>query len=377
MNIKEFIKNNPYRVLGVATTDSHATLMSNNSRMKAFASIGKTVSFPQDYDRVFGEKPERHPYALASALTALSSPEGRLRHGMFWFMNLTATDAVALTVLAQTGNPMEARRIWERGEQDMSSVQNQMVCCLLMDSRAYAKAIQDAFYLYACFGGDFISTVCGGFNVITPDKLMPLFMEELVKVAEGDCRLWDKAVKRCNHAPFDGLWAEAKARPLLEKLQDLLNVAKSTERLTPQDHLDISYHLMNQTEPLLNPLKALCAAYPKLLSRYSTIADTIAEKVLDWEITYWNRTPWHSSMEKQVLPLLRFCYRYAYSVRFKNRCQENINIVLGRKKDARLFPNGMPDNLVLESDRKKRDAGISGILAAIRERNALSYKKRD
>lgn len=365
MRIKDYIRNSPYRVLGVATNDSSATLMSNNSRIKAFASIGKTVSFPQDYDRVFGEKPERQPSALASALTALSTPESRLRHGIFWFMNLTATDAKALTVLAQTGNPKEARCIWEKGEQNMSAVQNQLVCSLLMDPRAYSRAIHDAFYLYAFYGSDFVATVSGGFNIIDPDKLMPMFMEEIIKVSEGDCHSWDKAVKRCNQAPLDNLWAEAKALPLLTKLQDALNVARSTERKTPKDHLDIASRLMNQAEPLLRPLKALASAHPKLLSRYSTIADTVAEEVIDREITYWNRTSWHAGKREEAMPLLCFCYRYACSVRFKNRSKENINIVLGRSKDACLFPNGKPDKLTSESDRKKRNAGICAILSAL------------
>ena len=40
MNIKDFIQNNPYRVLGVFTTDSSGVIASNSSKMKAFAAIG-------------------------------------------------------------------------------------------------------------------------------------------------------------------------------------------------------------------------------------------------------------------------------------------------------------------------------------------------
>jgi len=55
----------------------------------------------------------------------------------------------------------------------------------------------------------------------------------------------------------------------------------------------------------------------------------------------------------------------------------NINIVMGRKKEARLFPNGKPDKLNLESDRKNRNSGISAILAAIVERIATQYPPRE
>ena len=366
MNIRDYIKNNPYRVLGIATTDSSATLMSNNSRIKAFASIGKEVSFPFDFDSVFGEKPKRHPDHMAAAMSALSTPEGRLRYGMFWFMNITPTDARALAALAQGCDLVEARKIWEEGEQNMSSLQNQLVCCLLKDTRSYSKALQLAHTLYYIYGTEFILAVGNGFEVVASEKLLSTFFTEIVKASEGDCKCWDKAVARCDQVRFSSLWAEAKAFPLLEKLQDALNVAQSTERMKPQDHFAIAFRLMKQAEPLLKQLKALASVHPKLQSRYSTIADTIAEEVLDREITYWNRSPWSRRQKEKVMPLMCFCYRYACYVRFKKRCKENINRVLGRKEDAPLFPNGKPDNHSA-SDRKKCNAGISGILLALQE----------
>lgn len=297
---------------------------------------------------------------------------------MFWFVNDTATDAEALTVLAQSGSLLKARRVWDKAGQGFSVTHNTIVCNLLMGPNEYPSAVSLACHYYDFLGEEIASSVRGSFSGDTNyDALMSVFLEEVVKSAEGDFHWWDEAVRIGSNGWLDDLWPEAKAKPLLEQLQEAFNVAISTERLTPQDHFDIACPLMNQAEPLLRLLKALCSAYPKLLSRYTTIADTIAEEVLDRVIIYSLRSEWHLNKNEQILPLYCLCYRYACSVRFKNRCQENINIVLGRKKDARLFPNGEPDNLVLESERKKRNAGICGILAAIRERTTLSYKKLD
>ena len=369
MRIKDYIKNNPYRVLGVVTNGSSATLVSHNSQMKAYASIGKSVSFPHDLDMTFGERPQRQPLALTSAMAALSTPEGRLRHAMFWFMNMTDTDTKALAVLVQTGSTMKARLIWEKGEQNMSSVQNQLMCNLLMDPRAYAKAIQNAYTLYAIFGKEFITTVSGGINITDSDQLMPLFMAEIVKVSGKDTVLWDKAVERCHHTPIANLWVESKATSLITKLQEILNAARSSECKTPQGHYNIARNLMHQAEPFLKELKTLTNKHHSLLSRYTAIADTLCEFILDEEIAYYNRSGWSPGKGERVLPLQRFCYRYAAAVRFKNRCKENINIVLGRKEDAPLFPDGMPDNLT-EKERKKRNAGICAILSALENHSA-------
>ena len=365
MNIKDYIQNNPFRVMGVFTNDSANILSSNHSCMKAFAAIGKDVAFSQDMVNVFGSKPIRHADALATSIAAISSPEGRLRNGLFWFMNFTATDAKALAALALDGNLLEARQIWEEGEQNMSSLQNQLMCCLLKDPRSYSKALQLAMSLYTKYAHEFILTVSNGFNTITPDSLMPTFLAEIVKASDGKCWWWDKAVKRSGNESVAHLWSEAKAALHISKLQDALNVAKTTEIHSTQDNYDIAVRLMQQAEPHLKVLKELKEGYPLLLSRYATIADTLCEEILNREIAYYNHIGWFVDKKDQVLPLLRFCYRYAATIRFKDRCRLNINITMGRKTDAPLFPNGMPDKLLFGGERKKRNAGICAILAAL------------
>ncbi len=368
MKFKDFIQNNPFRVMGVFTNDSSDIISTNNSRMKAFAVIGKVVSFWQDMISVFGTEPNRQVETLASGVAALSSSEGRLRSGLFWFMNLNATDARALAALARGGDLLEARKIWKDGEQNMSSLQNQLMCCLLKDPRSYSKALQLASTLYRKYGHDFVVTVCNGFEVVSPDQLMSMFLTEIVKATDGDCCWWDKAVKRQGSKAIDLQWTEAKAMLHLSKLQDALNVAKTTEIHSTKDNYDIAVALMKQAEPHLKALKALNDGHPALLSRYATIADSVCEEILNREIEYYNHIGWYSGKADRVLVLKRFCYRYAATVRFKDRCRLNINIVMGRSSNAPVFPNGMPDKLFFESDRKKRNAGICAILDAVREK---------
>ena len=368
MRIKDFIQNNPFRGMGVATNDSSTILSSANSRIKVYATIGRSVSFPMDMDIVFGGKPNRSQSLSASYMSSLSVPVDRLRHGLFWFMNITTVDGHALSVLRQTGDLLEARKLWENAEENMSSLQNRLVCCLLKDPRSYSKAIQIASRLYECYGSELIRTVSNGFNVITPDRLLLMFLEEIVKCSDDDIVCWDKAVKRAGIARIDNLWTEAKSTQLVTRIQQALNVAQSTECLSAHAHYDIAYNLMKQTEPILKTLKSLSDSHPVLLSRYSTIAEAVGEFVLDNEIEYCNNIGWYIDETDKMLEIERFCYRYANTVRFKDRCRLNINITLGRNDNAPLFPNGTPDNLLLESDRMERNAGLCAILSTIRNR---------
>lgn len=381
MNIKDFIKDNPYRVMGVFTNDSSNILSANNSRMKAYATIGKSVQLPKDLPNIFGDSPNRRPESLMASMAALSSPQSRLLGGLFWFMNLTATDAKALEALAQGGSLLESRRIWESSEQNMSALQNQLVCSLLMDPRSYSRALQLASTLYEEFGQQLITTLTNGFDLITPDQLMTTFLTEILTASDGDCASWDKAVKRLadtsqarSHRRFTHLnaiqpqWTQVKANRHIKLLQDALNVAKTTEIHSTQDNFDIAHQLMSHAQPHLKKLEELWRQHPStLLSRYATIADTVCEEILEREITYYNHIGFFPGKTKQVLTLLRFCYRHAATIRLKDRCRLNINRTLWRKEDAPLFPNGTPDDLLLESERKKRNATLAAILSALSE----------
>lgn len=373
MRIKDYIQNNPYRVIGVAINDSSDVVSSHYSRMKAYSAIGKTICYPMDMNNVFGIEPNRNIENLFSCQASLYAPGTRLLNGMFWFMNITDTDAVTLAALARDGDLLAARKTWADGPQDMSALQNQLVCCLLKDPRSYSRALHIANLLYCKYGKEFISTIGCGFDVIAPDALMPAFLSEIINTTGGRCFWWDKAVARLGDERISRQWADVKACYHIKKMRDALNVAQATEYSKPEDNCNIAMLLMKTSEPHLNTLKPIVDSYPFLLSRYVTVADTVCEEILDQTIRYYNESEWSFYVEERSFELDRFCYRYAATPRLKKRCMLNLNRVIGRSDDAPLFANGTPDNLCSEADREKRNAGICGILSALENRHNSLY----
>ena len=367
MKTKEHIQQNPYRVMGVCTTDPLSHISWQNSRMKAHAAINKEVCCMMDMAAVFGSRPGRQAEALSAANTALCSPMGRLTHGLFWFMSLTDTDASVLETLAMDGDLMAAEKAWEMDTGGMSSLQNRMVCCLLRGSRYYPKALRLASRLYATHGSAFIRLVSKGFDVITPDRLMPAFLAEVIRHSEGKDAQWEKAVERLGDETIALQWAEAKAEALIAVLRDALYVAKAAEIHEALDHYRIAIALKKLADPLLKSLRRLRERHPVLLSRYASIADEVCEEVTSRGISYHNRSAWFPGKKERVLELERFCYRHAMSLHGKRKAQENVNMSLGRPIMAPLFPNASPDRLTA-GDRMKANAGIMAILNALRER---------
>ena len=364
MKTIDFIKSNPYRVMGMASNQPTSTMASNLTRLKAFSSIGKQTAFPIDMDSVLKDAPERSSAAIHKAMAALSSPKGRLDHGLFWFMNMNETDAKILSALAKDGNLTAAREAWALETPGMSAMQNQVVCYLLMGPEHYVHALRFAIVMYQIRGKELISTICMGLDTAKADDLMATFMENIVEFTDGDWQSWDTAVGLLDCSTEERLWAEAKANHIIKKLDDALNAAKAATIHCTRDNFDLATKLMNVSGPLLASLRQLRENCPALLSRQETVADNVCKEILQKAISYYNDGGWlFEPTEKMMEPYL-FSHQNSESARFKKRCELNMNIILGRDHEAPFFSNGKPDNLSAQ-DREKANMGIRGIVSSL------------
>ena len=92
----KLIKHNPYRTLGVLSNTPLRERIANQNKLNAFAKIGKSVIFPYDFDGIIEEVPLRTPENIAAAITAINLDSYQLKHSLFWFINASPIDGVAL-----------------------------------------------------------------------------------------------------------------------------------------------------------------------------------------------------------------------------------------------------------------------------------------
>ena len=93
-----YIENNPYRVLGVLSNSSMKEIVSNYGKIKAFAKTGKAISFDNDFVKLLGTL-NRDSHSISDAYNAISLPKDRLVAGLFWFIQDSPIDEVALNKL--------------------------------------------------------------------------------------------------------------------------------------------------------------------------------------------------------------------------------------------------------------------------------------
>lgn len=362
--MKTFIQRNPFRILGIASNADANETVRNCNMIKAMSLIGRNVSFKTDLTNLFKDGDvKRSKEVVMLAQSEISYPMNHLKYGMFWFMKGTEADEEAIGMMAE--NQMSAARAKLTKIREMSGVQNLMMTYLVGGRPNYKKAIMLAIKLFDVFGDEYVKTLSLGCNLILKDELLPMYLDLLYnEVSDKDelCKVADEI----SDESFIKAWTKVIANATNKYLQKEFNIAQTTECIKVNDHYRIAVNLKEQTEDALSRLRSYAKKDESVASIYNTIADKISEEVLDHSISYYNGSIYGRILKSRCASLERFSYQFAVSPYLRLRVQHNLNITLGRNKDAPLFPNGKADERT-ERDRKVCNSMIAGILSALTE----------
>ena len=185
-----FLKNisqNPYRILGVTANTPKKDIIANVNKFKAFLKVGKHISGPFDSIPGIGQV-ERTIETIESAEKALELPIDQLRWSMFWFVNKTPIDKIALNHV-QSGNIDKAIDIWSKVE-SVSSLINLTVSELIRQN--WAEATLHADKLFAAYTNSICSLVDDTLS-LTQAQLIRLFMDSIAEDNYGVLRAMYRA----------------------------------------------------------------------------------------------------------------------------------------------------------------------------------------
>lgn len=362
--MKTFIQHNPFRILGIASNADANETVRNCNMIKAMSLVGRNVSFKTDLTNLFQDgEVKRSKEDVMLAQSEISYPMNHLKYGMFWFMNGTDADEEAISLMAD--NQMSAARAKLTKIREMSAGQNLMMTYLVGSRPNYKKAIMLAIKLFDLFGDEYVKTLSLGCNLIPKDELLPMYLDLLYnEVSDKDelCKVADEI----NNESFVKAWAKVVANATNKYLQKEYNISQTAECIKADDHYRIAVNLKEHTEDALTRLRNYAKKDESVASIYNTIADKISEEVLNHSIEYYNGSTYGRTIKSCCASLERFSYQFAVSPYLRLRVQKNLNILLGRNKDAPLFPNGKADDRS-DRDRTVCNSIIAGILSVLTE----------
>lgn len=313
MSIPKLLTDNPYRVLGVYSNSPKRDILSNLNKAKAFVRVGRPVTYEIDLPQLITAC-KRDQTTIDQALAALELPVDRLRHSMFWFMNATQFDKIALNHLS-SGNLAQAREIWSRQE-NVSSLLNRMACAVI-ESHATVLAV-NADKLFCNHAAEYCSTIDETLK-LSPRELIEIFLDAVKK--DGTINIENLVNVPGTSSTWKQVLEQSLVQPLIDQITSDINDAKAASGSVANYNAGIK--LMNSTKAPLAKLKRLLGASNM---SYQMIADKLAQTILQCGINYFNDSDDDDAPQK-ASTLQDYALSIAVGQLVKQRCQENVNIL--------------------------------------------------
>jgi hypothetical protein len=320
----DIIANNPFRILGVWSNAKQADIVRNVSKMKAYLNVGKTIDFPTDMEGLLSSL-NRSMQLAQTAQAAINLPNDKIRYALFWFCNADPIDSTGLSNLA-SGDSEKAKTIFTKKD-SYSSLVNRAVLALIQSDysaaiSAYSTLIHDSTYLDL-----FCSSICGETFQISEDSLSHMLFDELLKEVKA------KALLQLIVNDADKAYVtEAALKEPLSKIATEINKAKSVSGTDAEASLKAGRSLIRNTKANLAEVKSLVGATS---IQYTSAADNLAKQILQCGINYFNNTDDDNDIET-ALDIQQYALSIAVGKLVKDRCKQNVDILLKRKEQSSL-----------------------------------------
>lgn len=342
------IIDNPLRILGVFSDTPKKEIVANLGKLRAFAKTGKILSFDSDFTELLGPV-NRTIESIEKANNDISLPKDKLQAGMFWFMQHTENDKLALDCLKR-GDSNEAMEIIQK-KGNYSGVVNMAVLSLILNKwdvalysyayllesdlrrRALIKAFTNTEDLYSEEDlADYISSkLIQDFpNAHWVDQLQHENVElgektYLFKSRFANSKLVIQLTNKC-------------VTQIKKEIDLVLSKASSVSRKDTNANLKMAESVQNECKYLLKELRHALGKNDRI---YQDYADNVANQILDNCIDYYNNDTDNPKRERNVIKFIRFAFRTAEGKISKERAKKNLDIL--NETIDNLIPDSIED----------------------------------
>ena len=309
------IEDNPYRLLGVYANSSIKERLANFNRMKAFLKVGKSVSFPLDFPQ-FLSPANRSEESLAAAVAKLTLPRDQLLYAQFWFVKVAPIDEVAFKHMA-AGDLSSAEKIWLRKE-DAFSLQNRIVCALMMEEYSTALSCAKALYNNVSYVRQLKTEIAGENGNIKVEDMPRFFLDALSgEVGSNTLLPYITSVEWRKHIENKVI------KPLIESIGNAISEAQKSKGKGSQARYAAGMKLCKETKGALEQLKKMLATSNL---QYQLIADKLGLEILQCGIDYYNGSDEPDAALK-AMKLQGYANNIVIGAMAKGRCQKNVEIL--------------------------------------------------
>lgn len=302
----QLIQNNPYRQLGLLV--GATARQENNHKTKINQYLDAENEIPAQYVEYGFEclgEIERTTQSISSATANLTLGENRISSALFWFWNGNPiTDEVAFDAL-KDGDVETAYQIWDKlitetnedGKRywkpvtlkNFSAFHNCSLINLVKSNGNLQNAvIGKLYFLQSDLIDNFISTVVDGTHKTTSKELQLLFLSQLHSEIEKHKTIsLEKFIKILTAHEF--VAKQDFLKVILEKpinqIEQKIEFAKNARKVNKTNGAKAAQELFDSTSNALIQLKSIISSKD---IKYTSIADKIANEILQCSIDYFN-----------------------------------------------------------------------------------------
>ena len=113
------IENNPFRVLGVISNASAKEILESQTFLERYLEVGKSADLKFDMSPPL-KTLERTKEMISSSKNQIHADIDKLSYSVFWFVNGSSIDKIALKKLSETKNLTSAFETFKKGSRDFS-----------------------------------------------------------------------------------------------------------------------------------------------------------------------------------------------------------------------------------------------------------------
>ena len=357
------ILDNPFHVIGLPADCTAREKAKREGRIKAYLRMGQPLAFGDD--DLFFEGCRRNQATAERSLAVLHDATDRIGYGLFWFTRSGLLDDHALP-LVRSQDLRGAFRIWKRIEERLptrnyaSSLNNFGTLCLLVGIRARSgwpsdKSVRTEYIfrglrakarVVGSLSGQDLSDLCTTFSddvaARNPEDIARAFGRALDEfVAEADkygIELDNGSLIRAleaggaRTAPLQSKYASA-AREQLDRAVRACAAALADDESQAATAGTV---LMEAGQKQLPELATVVATTD---IAYTSLADRVADQLLDAAVAHFNYHANAETMSLEVVQasssLVRFALEIACGVVVRKRAQNNLDTVQEIEADQR------------------------------------------
>ena len=336
---------NPYRFLGVHSNSGIKLIQKNLSKIKAYSKVGKQISLPYELNFFHLNEIDRSESSIKDAENKILLDVNKVNYSLFWFTEANSFDKIALDNL-NNGKFEKSETIWRKLINGKSisksnfSAFNNLSTLLFLRSLSEKKndrfensvnsinLIQEALKLkseliFSKQLNELSNLVSGNENAIQIENLQEFFNENIRLLFNENfsSKEISDIIKNSNTQLSQSFNFSIINEPI-ESLRTLINEANNRLNDDNSKGGEIGKQLIKDSIQHLRLLKNILGEED---IKYQSIADKLANQIMQCGILYFNKT----GDDKDYVS----SYKYAKTISFKDSTIQRANTTIKHCKE--------------------------------------------